>query len=61
LVQALADDGRDRDYRQAQEVARLRDQMRDLESRSARRCAATERDVEALYSARFASYKGEKP
>jgi hypothetical protein len=61
LVQALAEDGRKRDYDHAQEVARLRDQLHELERQSARRCAATERDVEALYATQFKSQKGEKP
>jgi Putative zinc-finger len=61
LTQALAEDGRDRDYQRQQEIARLREQIRDSQGLSAQRLNAMEKDFNALYVAQFSSRKGVSP
>lgn len=61
LTQALAEDGRDRDYQRQQEIARLREQIGQSQGMSAQRLNALEKDVNALYVAQFSSRKGVTP
>jgi hypothetical protein len=61
LTQALAEDGRDRDYQRQQEIARLRDQIRESQGLSAQRLNAMEKDFNALYVAQFPNRKGVNP
>ena len=61
LTQALADDGRERDYQREQEIARLRQQIRDWQGQSAERLTSMQKDFDALYVAQFANHKGVKP
>jgi hypothetical protein len=61
LTQALADDDHDRNEQREREIARLREQIKDWQSQSARRFGAVERDFDALYTAQFPSHKGGKP
>jgi hypothetical protein len=61
LTQALADDDRDRDEQREREIARLREQIKDWQSQSARRVGAVERDFDALYIAQFPNHKGGRP
>jgi hypothetical protein len=61
LTQALAEDGRERDYQREQEIARLREQIRQWQGLSAQRLNAMEKDFDALYVAQFPSRKGGNP
>ena len=61
LTQALADDGRDRDYQRGQEIARLREQLRQWQGLSAEQFGAMQKDFDALYVAQFPGRKGVNP
>jgi hypothetical protein len=61
LTQALAEDGRERDAQREQEIARLREQIRQWQGLSAQRLNAMEKDFDALYVAQFPSRKGGNP
>ena len=61
LTQALADDGRDRDYQRGQEIARLREQLRQWQGLSAEQFGAMQKDFDALYVASFPDRKGVNP
>ena len=61
LTQALAEDGRDRDYQRQQEIAHIREQLRESQGLSAQRLNAMEKDFNALYVAQFPSRKGGNP
>jgi hypothetical protein len=61
LTQALADDGQARDYRRGQEIAGLRQQVREWQGRSAERLTSMQKDFDALYLAHFANQKGVNP
>jgi hypothetical protein len=61
LTQALAEDDRDRDEQREQEIAHLRQQVKDWQGQSAQRFGAVERDFDALYTAQFPSHKGGRP
>jgi hypothetical protein len=61
LTQALADDGHDRDYQRQQEIARLRQEIRQWQGLSAERLSAMQKDFDALYVAQFSSRKGVNP
>ncbi len=61
LVQALADDGRDRDAQRGQEIAHLRKQLRECQGLFAERFGAMQKDFDALYIAYFPSRKGANP
>jgi hypothetical protein len=62
LIHALADTAEARDFRQRQELARLRVELADLQRQTAQWRRDTERDVGALYTAHLIyAKKGEKP
>jgi hypothetical protein len=61
LVQALAEDAQERDYRTQQQVDQLQASLRQFQQQQALRCGAVERDVAALYSAQFPTRKGTNP
>ncbi len=61
LTQALADDGRDRDEQRGQEIARIREQMRQWQGLSAERLRDMQKDFDALYVAQFSNRKGVNP
>jgi len=61
LTQALAEDGHERDSQREQEIARLREQIRQWQGLSAQRLNAMEKDFDALYVAQFPSRKGGNP
>lgn len=61
LTQALADDGRDRDEQRGQEIARLREQLRQWQGLSTERLSAMQKDFDALYVAQFPNRKGINP
>ena len=61
LTQALADDGRERDEQRGQEIARLREQLRQWQGLSAERLRDMQKDFDALYVAQFPSRKGVNP
>lgn len=61
LVQALADDGRERDYQRDLENARLKQLVRQWQGTSDRRWSDMEKDFDALYIAQFQNRKGAKP
>lgn len=62
LIHALADTAEARDSQRRQELLQLRADLRELQRRTAQWRYATERDMDALYTAHFISAKkGEKP
>jgi hypothetical protein len=62
LIHTLADTAEARDFRQRQELARLRVEFADFQRRIVQWIQDTERDVGALYTAHLISAKkGEKP
>lgn len=61
LVQALADDGRDRDYQRGQQLDRLRRQVAQWQGVSDQRYDDMEKDFSALYIAQFHDHKGVQP
>ncbi len=61
LVQALADDGRERDYQRDLENARLKQLVQQWQGTSDRRWSDMEKDFDALYIAQFQNRKGGKP
>ncbi len=61
LTQALADDSRERDEQRGQEIARLREQLRQWQGLSAEQFGAMQKDFDALYVAEFPSRKGVNP
>ena len=61
LVQALADDGRERDYQRDLENSRLKQLVRQWQGTSDRRWSDVEKDFDALYIAQFQNRKGVKP
>ncbi|HVS39382.1 MAG TPA: zf-HC2 domain-containing protein [Gemmataceae bacterium] len=61
LSQALADDDRSRDYQHSQEIAHLREQLREWQGLSAERLSAMQKDFDALYVASFPDRKGVLP
>ena len=60
-MQALADDGRERDYQRDLENARLKQLVRQWQGTSDRRRSDMEKDFDALYIAQFQNRKGAKP
>ncbi len=61
LVQALADDGREREYQRDLENARLKQLVQQWQGTSDRRWGDMEKDFDALYIAEFQTLKGAKP
>ena len=61
LVQALADDGREREYQRDLENARLKQLVQQWQGMSDRRWSDMEKDFDALYIAEFQTLKGAKP
>jgi hypothetical protein len=61
LIHALADDVAARDEQEQQRVDELRARLDDLQRQGNRRWSEMDRNVAALYAARFLEKKGEKP